>query len=70
MTRRDALAEARRRWGHTAYVWIDDLGGRHQHVVGPGRNVPIGAGDTWEAAFADADRRERRKAGRKGDGTR
>lgn len=58
MTRAEALAEARRRWGKRAYAT----------VTRPWNNIVRSVGDetgnkgysidgTWEAAFADADRR-------------
>lgn len=75
MTRADALAEARKRWGDEGY---GVLGARTGYIkerrsayqgsfrfqVGYYRQLPKirkwylrGAGNSWEAAFADADRR-------------
>jgi hypothetical protein len=54
MTRAQALAEAERRWGRTASV--DELRGTYSVMVGEGQTVTsMGAGDSWEAAFAAAD---------------
>lgn len=72
MTKRDALAEARRRWGQEGAVrlqWIPGTKGDTQRRVGYrfdkgngiGGFVICGTGDTWAAAFADADQREQRK---------
>lgn len=68
MSRSEALKEARRRWGADAYA----DGGPHTKQVGllldakrfpsgePCKaQAPRGEGPSWEAAFADADRRER-----------
>lgn len=65
MTRAEAEAEARRRWGPTAAAQENDTHYdaqglatrcrvcRHLHFGA----VADGVGPTWEAAFADADRR-------------
>lgn len=69
MTRAQALAEARRRWGPEAFA----MPYRHRPLVMVGIIVPAkdlttgepttahvqkGEGHSWEAAFADADKRE------------
>ena len=65
MTRAEALAEARRRWGPYARVRRDRKGYR---VIAPVKIIggPLGAAEyaecaaspvSWEAAFADADKR-------------
>lgn len=59
MTRTEALEEARRRWGPEADVRLGVLVGQWiNHVVCGPRGL-MGNGKTWEAAFADADRREK-----------
>lgn len=64
MTKREALAEARRRWGRSAYtvstnpVLAQRFGVRASYHVGF-VGMERGTGNTWEAAFADADRREK-----------
>ena len=70
MSEQEALAEARRRWGHTATVQTAPIpfvktvffcrvgtGKRWflAELLGEVKAVK-GAGLTWEAAFADADR--------------
>lgn len=64
MTKSQALAEARRRWG--AYAWVSrqimyDYTPRYWCKVGDVDTVLItrGMGTTWEAAFADTDQREK-----------
>ena len=60
MTRADALAEARKRWGadgavRVRYNTLSHLKfsvGRRWRI----RFYSNGSGDSWEAAFADADR--------------
>jgi len=69
MTKSQALAEARRRWGSRAYAKEQPYITPSFYVGVPsGRRIvnlqfpsPCGAGDTWEAAFADAERREKGK---------
>ena len=60
MTRSEALAEARRRWGDGYFAATDGLGTpclwRNAGISF--ESECIGFGSTWEAAFADADRRE------------
>ena len=64
MTRAEALAEARRRWGPDAGLHHYGSGvavGVYAHsalATAPLAQV-FGSGKTWECAFADADRRER-----------
>lgn len=69
MTNHDALAEARRRWGREAWAheWYrpaptDGEGDIRCFEVGydgPGDIwITVGVGETWDAAFANADRRE------------
>jgi len=68
VTRDEALAEARRRWGAGAFAYINGsaMSGGPWASVGyerPGSRTGRGGfcyfnGPTWEAAFADADRRE------------
>lgn len=64
MTRAEALAEARRRWGTNAWVKSTRSGEPELYAVGdyvirksPVRNLRGSAFFSWEAAFADADRR-------------
>lgn len=57
MTRAEALEEARRRWGPEADVRQGIVENYLNHAVCGPRGL-MGAGDSWEAAFADADRRE------------
>ena len=70
MTRQEALKEARRRWGDLAAVTQSFVGYTRDgskpgvrvfrvgtwplHLVGT-----IGRGDSWESAFADAERRQK-----------
>jgi hypothetical protein len=64
VTRRQALAEARRRWGQSGAVELDAanplpayrcrVGRRSKDRFG-GRFERQGHGETWAAAFADAD---------------
>ena len=66
MTSEDALQEARRRWGkraaaehvldssHWKYHW-------KYRVYANDGSFKWGIGDSWEAAFADADRKENAK---------
>ena len=54
MTRAEALAEVKRRWGQHATAFLEVQTGKF--VVG-GPPDWYGEGDSWEAAFADADRR-------------
>jgi len=60
MTKREALTEARRRWGRSGFVKEARNPG-YRYVVGKRGDprIPLGMGDTWEAAFADADQREK-----------
>lgn len=61
MTQDEALQEARRRWGDNAKAY--QIRPTSQCRVGSLNTKPItyltehGIGDSWEAAFADADRR-------------
>lgn len=68
MTRMEALAEAQRRWGPTAYAdamppedtglsFTDYAVGYDAEDPDEPEEVQKGHGDSWEAAFADADRR-------------
>jgi hypothetical protein len=62
MTEKEALAEARRRWGEDAQVRHHPTPIRWQsrsHAVGRqqrGLFIAYGEGDSWEEAFKDADR--------------
>lgn len=56
MTRAEALAEAQRRWGRTARVFKSVTGLRY--VYSENTVNAEGVGHSWEAAFADADKRE------------
>jgi hypothetical protein len=50
----EALAEARRQWGAGAFVdagWVYRVGVRNGDTL-----VTKGVGDSWPAAFADAER--------------
>lgn len=62
MTREEAQAEARERWGPEAiatYNWQLT----YNHEVADRAMMPRfwGVGETWEAAFEDADERQRRR---------
>jgi len=66
MTKRDALAEARRRWGPQAYVRVEAstllhkpclVGYMYGRIDPPDRARCLGHGNTWEEAFQDAERR-------------
>ena len=56
MTQQEARTEAKRRWGIFSGAVLS-LPSRH--IVYDGIEVR-GAGDSWEAAFADADRKAER----------
>ena len=60
MTRAEALAESRKRWPDGGTAWQRWQTSDHSEpavkCVGPAYIVR-GMGPTWEAAFADADRR-------------
>ncbi len=59
MTKSEALAEARRRWGPTAYI-VRRITQNYRYEVGtaPYQNDKQGySNKSWEAAFADADAR-------------
>ena len=61
MTTRDALTEARRRRGPNGYARKAVMGfevGQSGGWFSPNHG---GSGNTWEAAFADATSRERRR---------
>lgn len=61
MTKNEAHAEARKRYGAAGSVWHDYGVGTPYCVVGVrvgDRGESMGSGDSWEAAFLDADRRE------------
>lgn len=69
MTRAEALAEARRRWGKHAFAdWFTTHDDPPEHVfkvgyfsypgMGTEREHWMGAGADADAAFADADRRD------------
>ena len=64
MTRAEALAEARKRWGSDATVEASRYDGPLVYYVGeiaPTLTSSIrtkwGEGESWKAAFRDADRR-------------
>lgn len=63
MTQQEALEEARRRWGPEAVAIHYDLRSDDHHSFevnsDPYSPKPLayGTGASWEAAFADADRR-------------
>ena len=62
MTRQEALEEARRRWVNGAvYDPTESSSGKFVVVERPWIDPAriCGKGDSWEAAFADADRREK-----------
>ena len=69
MNKSQALAEARRRWGATAHIVDTNVTIRGllplRFCVGfvmsehPQEFHVSGRGDTWDAAFADADSREK-----------
>jgi len=62
VTRAEALAEAQRRWGLRAKLW-NRTDPRYKGRFRVGRELReycgevMGSGPSWEAAFADADRR-------------
>lgn len=74
MTDDQAVDEAGRRWGRWAAVEIEESvdGPKHapiyrvgvRAVTAPLRLIVSGKGRSWEAAFADADRRAARKSKR------
>ena len=68
MTREEALQESRRRWGETALVddWRNVGGMAFVASSFPIRAGEWGNGSSWEAAFADATRRESSQQGGKG----
>lgn len=55
MTRADALAEARKRWGPEAKAYY--YRGAKLYCVAKDDMSCFGSGQSYEAAFADADRR-------------
>lgn len=60
MTQQEAMDEAKRRWGSRAYTSQDytrTIEPEAVFYVGDLATYAIGNGRTWEAAFADADRR-------------
>jgi hypothetical protein len=61
MTHEEALTEAQRRWGgHAIALHRPSTAGTpgiFDFVVGAGGARPMFNGDSWEAAFAYADRR-------------
>jgi len=62
MTRAEALCEARKRWSSGIVWWQWKTDGRRESFnVGPAGSYssrrPAGTGDSWAAAFADADKR-------------
>lgn len=65
MTKAQALAEAQRRWGIKGRLGLRRKNAPNRYHVGIFKTVPFphtdvqGLGDTWEAAFADADQREK-----------
>lgn len=67
MTKQEALTEARRRWGPYALVIehgpqsYDRMCRGLTHGVGL-KSICFGNGTSWEAAFADADRRAKEVA--------
>jgi hypothetical protein len=56
MTRAQALTEARKRWGHDAIANSHGWPSYDKFVANAIRTT-LGYGDTWETAFADAERR-------------
>lgn len=62
MTRAEALEEARRRWGPSAWVILRRKSERNRFVVGVVRaqprtgRWPLGVGTSWAEAFASAER--------------
>lgn len=63
MTQEQALAEAKRRWGKRADAWWFERGDPawRFYMVANAAETQYGCGQSWEAAFADADRREAAK---------
>lgn len=65
MTKAQALAEARRRWGAIGHVELaKTVSGRKYCYVGTVYGI-AGSGYTWTDAFADAKQRIKRKEGGK-----
>ena len=65
MTEAEALQEARRRWGENAYVRGQTGAVSRSFLVGIRDGVLFyvhGRGETWEEAFALADRNEKKRA--------
>jgi hypothetical protein len=56
MSEEEAVVEAKRRWGVYAKAWVG-FGGKC--CVRSGHGVKGGVGNSWEEAFADADRRQK-----------
>ena len=59
MTREEAMQEARRRWGKWGWILRRASFFQVGTLNGANRQLCIGYGDSWEAAFADADRKEK-----------
>lgn len=55
-TQKQALAEARKRFGGNAWADEVDISVRIKFQVGRD-HMCFGEGNTWDAAFADADKR-------------
>lgn len=64
MDRAAALAEARRRWGHFGYVWTYRKTFKVGEWFGGKPWCEMGKGESYEAAFADADARAKADKGR------
>lgn len=62
ITREEALKEAQRRWGVNC-AWISDpqqsKSGLFEVASGTFGYYLKGSGDSWESAFADADKKEK-----------
>jgi hypothetical protein len=56
MTKEEALQEARRRWGKRSdVVYRDERFGDKRYFVRSPRWAHVGRGNSWDAAFANAD---------------
>lgn len=58
MSRDEAIAEARRRWGESGFINKTKIACKPVYEVCGGWGLEhYGSGPSWEAAFTDADRR-------------
>ena len=68
LSQEETLAEARRRWGNTAVVWVNEWLFEAYHVgviePGSGRRKRLGRGGSWSEALADADKKAKDEGGK------